>query len=148
VALCWGVGTGWLPVVLVGGAAAFATAVVVAWTAARMFINTVYFDLGDVAGDRQEGVATIPVRFGFHATRRFLYALDLLSGAGLLGLAVVGRVPPSAYAMSLITLYSGYYLWRAVDEETDLGFLCDVVADAEAFVVGALATGLALGGVA
>lgn len=139
VALCWGLGSGWLPVLLAGGSSTTGVDIVIAWTTVRMFINTVYFDMGDVAGDRMEGVATIPVRFGFHTTRRLLHGINFAAGAGLVLIAALGLVPSVAYVMVGLTVYAWVYLKRAVDESTDIGFVCDVVADAEGFVGAAAA---------
>lgn len=134
VALCWGLGSGWLPVLLAGGSSTTGVEIVIAWTTVRMFVNTVFFDMGDIVGDRIEGVATIPVRFGFRTTRRLLHGINVAAGAGLALIASLGLVPPIAYVMVGLTAYAGLYLARAIDESTDLGFVCDVVADAEGFV--------------
>lgn len=138
VASAWGFGPGLLPLVLAGAALDHAALMAFVFTTVRMFVNTVFFDLGDIAGDRAEGVATIPVRFGFLATRRMLHLLNLGFGLVMLAFTLVGWLPPIAHLLNGLTLYAVFYLSRAKNEQSEIGFTCDVVADGEGFV-GALA---------
>jgi 4-hydroxybenzoate polyprenyltransferase len=138
VASAWGFGPGLLPLVLAGAALDYVAFAALVFTTVRVFVNTVFFDLGDIAGDRAEGVATIPVRFGFLATRRMLNLLNLGFGLGMLGLTLGGWLPPIAHVFNGLTLYAAFYLSRAKSEQSEIGFTCDVVADGEGFV-GALA---------
>src|SRR5690606_26347386 len=100
------------------------------WIFARMFVNTVYFDLGDLEGDRAGGTRTIPVVLGFAAARRLLFAVNGLAGLLLAVGAATGLLPPAAHVINAITIYAAVYLVLA-DERRDLGFLCDVVVDGE-----------------
>lgn len=140
VAAVWVLTTGALPLWLEGGAIDLSAATVLAfaWLFARMLVNTVYFDLGDLDGDRAAGTRTLPVVLGFAATRRLLLACNgaaaLLLGAG----ALTGALPPAAHLINAITLYALVYLGLA-REGRDLGFLCDVVVDGEGVVIAALA---------
>jgi 4-hydroxybenzoate polyprenyltransferase len=138
VASAWGFGPGLLPLVLAGVPLDHLALAAFVFTTVRMFVNTVFFDLGDVVGDRAEGVATIPVRFGFLATRRMLNLLNLGFGLGMFGLTLGGWLPPIAHVLNGLTLYAAFYLSRAKSEQSEIGFTCDVVADGEGFV-GALA---------
>lgn len=145
VAVAWGLNCGLLPLLVVGASGS------VLWLSSlflglRFLINTTYFDLGDLAGDREEGTQTLPVVIGFAQTRRLLHVLNAVSALGFVGLLVAGVVPLSLVFVPAIWLYAHAYLRAARDEETDLGFLCDVVVDGEYAVMGALAlVGVALG---
>ncbi len=138
VALAWGSGAGLLPLVLADAASERVAIIALAFTTVKMFVNTVFFDLGDVVGDRAEGVATIPVRFGFSATRTMLHVVNAGLAIAVLGFALLGWLPPVSHALNGLTLYAAYYLSRAENESSDLGFSCDVVADGEAFVGAAI----------
>jgi 4-hydroxybenzoate polyprenyltransferase len=139
VAGTWAATAGLLPLVVSGVPIAGSRAALLAclWVLARFFINTVFFDIGDVEGDRESGTMTLPVVFGVERTRR---ALIILNGATAL-LVVVGvellGLSPVAYVFNLLPLYGGVYLGLAKDRR-ELGFLCDVVVDGEGAVAGLL----------
>ena len=90
------------------------------WTCLLWFINTTYFDLGDVKGDRLEGTRTLPIELGFSRTRNLLHLMNLchlgmgalfvtvglfamsvqvLLGLALSGLQAVQYVAPFIYAV-------------------------------------------------
>jgi 4-hydroxy-3-methylbut-2-enyl diphosphate reductase len=148
VAAAWGVGVSVLPLLYCGLADWRAGVYAVAWVVAREIINTAYFDLGDVAGDRAAGTRTLPVLLGFGPTRALLMAVNVASVVLLEVGVALGHLPPAAHAAALIAVYGHYYLWRAKDESVALGFLCDVVADSEALVAAAVVVAglLATGG--
>lgn len=129
VAVTWAVTGVLLPGRLTGADFGPAVALLLAWNGLMFFINTVYFDLGDVKGDRLEGTVTLPIALGFARTRRLL---GLVNGVCALLLAVgaaLGWLAPVAWFVNLLSLYNWFYLQAARDEDTDLGFLCDVVVD-------------------
>lgn len=98
------------------------------WNFLLWFVNTAFFDLGDMQGDALEGTRTLPLVLGFASTRRLLLALTLLA-AGVLEVARwQGWLPPVVAWANLISLYTASFVWAAREGE-DLGFLCDVVAD-------------------
>lgn len=138
VAGCWGIGAGLAPLAMSDALSLEAAVVGGAWGALRMFINTVYFDMGDLEGDRAEGTVTIPVWCGYHATRRLLQVLNVLSSVLLAWAIWAFALPVACHALHVVTLYGVYFLHAARDEDADLGFLCDVVVDGE-FIVAAAA---------
>lgn len=151
VAAVWTATTGALPLVVAGAPieATPALMLVGAWLFSRMFVNTVYFDLGDLEGDRASGTRTIPVVLGFAGARRLLQGINLVAGVLLVGGAAIGWLPAAAYVLHASTIYAALYLDRAA-EGRDLGFLCDVVVDGEGVVIGVLgvvAVGLGLAAV-
>ncbi len=155
VALSWGLSATLLPVVVAGGLQhqrwqfdvqpGWPIAVLVSiWAALRIFINTVYFDLGDLEGDRQEGTVTIAVSLGFARTRRLLHIINLATGAAILVCTELGWLPPIAHVLNLGTVYAAFYLMHARDESTDMGFTCDVVVESELALSAALLVACAL----
>lgn len=140
VALTWGLCCALLPASYLGAPLADrALGVAFAWITALFLINTIYFDLGDIAGDRADGIRTVPVVLGYARTRALLVALALLKAAGLAAAALAGWVPPLAHALNLLTLLELGFLAAARGEDADIGFVCDVVVDGEGLLVGALA---------
>jgi len=139
VAGTWAATAGLLPLVVAGAPLVGSWAALIAclWVLARFFINTVFFDIGDVEGDRESGTMTLPVVLGVERTRR---ALIMLNGATAL-LIVVGveglALSPSAHILNLLPLYAGVYLGLAKGRR-ELGFLCDVVVDGEGVIAGIL----------
>jgi 4-hydroxybenzoate polyprenyltransferase len=129
VALAWGLMPGGLiqaytPQAPTSGLVAFTL-----WATTMWFVNTTYFDLGDIRGDRVEGTRTLPIVLGYATTRRLLHLLNL--GALVLmvltthqGIAVAGRG-----WIAMVGLYQWFLLYRARGEETDLQWECDVFAD-------------------
>jgi 4-hydroxybenzoate polyprenyltransferase len=139
VALTWGVMAGLLPLIYTGAGDDGAALVAYAYVALRMFVNTVFFDVGDLAGDRAAGTITIPVRFGLVATRRMLHAVNLGSGAVLAGGAWWCGLSAIAYPVAAFAVGYGFlYLRVARSEGVDLGFTCDVIADGEGVATAAV----------
>jgi 4-hydroxybenzoate polyprenyltransferase len=97
----------------------------------RLMSNTVFFDLRDVRADNEFGVRTAPVVFGSALSYRLMTIFDF-SSAAYLTLLVVARVFP-IYSLIMLTLplYSLAYRWISQRPGSDLGFLCNFVADGE-----------------
>ncbi len=137
VAVAWSVLGTLVPVSLAGQGFSPGVLFLLVWFFAMFFVNTVYFDLGDMRGDRAEGTLTLPLWLGFRVTRIMLLAITVAC-AGALWVAVQsGLVGPEGHWINVLCLYQLAFVWLARDEETELGFLCDVVADG-AFLVGGL----------
>ena len=139
VAATWALTAGALPLVVDGATLdpSPALALIAAWIFARIVINTVYFDLGDMVGDLAAGTRTIPIALGFQRTRALLLAINGASALLLSGGAALGLLPGGAHVIAAIALYGLAYLVLA-DEGRDLGFLCDVIVDGEGALVGVL----------
>ncbi len=99
------------------------------WQFLNWLINTTYFDLGDFQGDREEGTLTLPVRFGYHQTRRWLHLLNLGGLLLFLGIWSLGWVPRETFPACLLAANNLFLLVRARDEECDIGWECDVISD-------------------
>ena len=129
VALTWAALNVLLPVVMAGAAWSLAVAVVLAWNFVTFFVNTVFFDIGDMSGDRIEGTVTLPLSLGFRRCRALLLALCVAAAALLWWGQREGLLGGCAGWANLASLYSFLYVMAARREGQDLGFLCDVVAD-------------------
>ncbi len=124
VALAWAVPLTYLPLAFADAPALAGSAFVLAFLFLRTFVGVEFFNVRDVAGDRREGVGTLPVAFGVRSTQRALYGLDVLSlgvlaAGGLLG--VLPRLAALAVAPGV-----GYSLFvtSQLDADVDLRWLC------------------------
>ena len=97
----------------------------------RLMSNTVFFDLRDVRADQDFGVHTVPVVFGSTFSYRLMTLFDL-SSAVYLTLLIAARVFP-IYSLVMLSLpvYSLVYRWISQRPGSDLGLLCNFVADGE-----------------
>ena len=95
-----------------------------------MFVNTVYFDLGDVKGDRLEGVVTLPIALGFSRTLVLLHLVNVLAAVTLWGSLQMGWISGGGRLITGMLVFNFSYLVQARNEDSDIGFWCDVVADA------------------
>jgi 4-hydroxybenzoate polyprenyltransferase len=137
VALIWGVQTTWLPVYDAGMSVGWGPLLgVTLYATLCMFINTVYFDVGDIKGDRLEGVVTLPLWLGFKNTLRMLHGLNVLAMLWLGWMQWMGWVNWLALPLQAMTLYTWWFLRAARDEDSDLGFWCDVIVDGAYVFIG------------
>jgi 4-hydroxybenzoate polyprenyltransferase len=97
----------------------------------RLMLNTIIFDVRDVAADRKFGVRTIPVVFGKSFSFRLMSLIDLATISYLVVALAVGLLPAYASIMIVLPLYSSVYRYLARRPEADLGKICDVIADGE-----------------
>jgi 4-hydroxybenzoate polyprenyltransferase len=108
------------------------------WNASMWFVNTTYFDMGDIAGDRLQGTRTLPVVVGYARTRRLLHALNALTALSLAGAVNAGWVAALGARLLLLNVVQAVLLFRAKDEDSDIGWECDIVFDG-IFIFAALA---------
>jgi 4-hydroxybenzoate polyprenyltransferase len=101
------------------------------WNCLLWFVNTVYFDLGDMRGDELEGTRTLPLVLGFRGTLILLWSLTGLAAVLLELLRQQGGLAPGAIWAHGVEVYTLGYLVAARRPDTDLGFWCDVVADGQ-----------------
>lgn len=99
------------------------------WLFVRFFVNTVFFDIGDIEGDTEAGTLTIPVVLGEERTYSLLEASVVVSA--IVGLAAAELSPALLPTVALVLASGAYDLWfvREGQRATNLGYLCDVVAD-------------------
>jgi 4-hydroxybenzoate polyprenyltransferase len=102
----------------------------------RWWINTLLFDVRDEAGDRANGIRTVPVALGRARTLHLLQAANALLGAATLAAPLLLPLPRIFAVLSAGSVYAWAYL-TAMGTGTDENFLCDVVADGELLVISA-----------
>jgi 4-hydroxybenzoate polyprenyltransferase len=96
----------------------------------RWLVNVILFDVRDEAGDRANGLRTVPVVLGRARTLRLLHGVNALLALLTLAVPLLGLARPAFALLGVSCLYAGAYLWRARSLE-DLHFLSDVVSDGE-----------------
>lgn len=142
VAITWAVLTVMMPLQLAHAPTTLAVWLLLAWNTLIWFINTVLFDVGDMTGDRMEGVVTVPLYLGRRNTLLFLAGLDLAAVLLLWHGQKAGLLAPAAAMINLLGLYLLACI-VAADKTEETGFLCDVVIDGMG-IAGALLALLAL----
>ncbi|SHG69078.1 UbiA family prenyltransferase [Halobaculum gomorrense] len=138
VALAWATTLTALPVAFTDAAITPGTAVVFAYFLLRSFVDTEIPNVGDIEADRAIGVATLPVAFGVPATRRALYAVDLLTVV-LVAAAVVTGVLATGPAVALgagvaYSLVVTGLLGRVDTDALELASECEYLVVAAALV--------------
>ena len=103
----------------------------------RWWLNTLVFDLRDEAGDRANGLRTVPVVLGRARTLRLLHAANVAFAAATLAVPLLGWARPLFALLAASSVYAWIYL-RAVAAGGDPHFLCDVVADGELLLLAVL----------
>lgn len=107
VAAVWAVGMVFLPIVFVGAPITPASGVIFLFFFLTAFANVEIPNVGDRAGDREQGVETFPVVLGVDGTRRALYGLVGLVAAILAvatGADVLALETTAALSVSLCCL--------------------------------------------
>ncbi len=104
----------------------------------RLMTNTIIFDIRDTEGDRENGVKTLPTQLGVSRSFSVVGVIDAASAAYLIALLAAGLVPSYALSLILLPIYSTIYRTFAMQSNANLGFICDVIADAEYILWGPL----------
>jgi 4-hydroxybenzoate polyprenyltransferase len=107
------------------------------WNFLIWYVNTTYFDLGDIKGDRLEGTQTLPVLLGYGRTRALLHLLNGIALLSLLWGLHQGHFGPVAWRLLPLHAIQAMLLHRARNEDTDLSIECDLIADG-IFIIAAL----------
>ena len=97
----------------------------------RMFLNTIFFDIKDIASDEKEGLKTFPVAFGKAKTLHFLHILNLLSFLPIVIGVYLGFLPSIALILLLFYFYNFYYLKLISNPDINTQNFAYVIADAE-----------------
>jgi 4-hydroxybenzoate polyprenyltransferase len=112
-------------------------ACVSAFIGAKVFLNTVVFDLRDIEGDKRKNVRTIPLQIGKSNTISLLKLSNILLGICLAAAIYLGFLPKIALFIGLVTVYTHWYLSQI--GKIKINFLCDVLVEGEDIVMAALA---------
>ncbi len=136
VSAAWGGTVTFLPVLYFEAPISTATLCVFIFFFLRFFINTVVFDLRDIAGDLKEKINTIPVVLGYKRTRNIFQVLNAFIGLSFVLAVLLSILPLIAVLLLFSTLYSFIYL-TYLKSEKNIHFVCDVIVDGEYFVLAA-----------
>ena len=116
------VATGWtvllcgMVLVATGAGPSGALAVLALFVFVHALVGSVIPDVGDVAGDRQAGIRTIPIQYGLPATKRVLYVATAVVTVVFYAAIVVGALPRAAVLPGVVN-FLGFPLITALDEE-------------------------------
>src|SRR5207247_6342544 len=77
----------------------------------RLMLNTIFFDVRDLEGDKANGIRTLPVAFGRERSFRAMAVLDLLWSLYLVSLVGLTLLPPYSLILVILPVYSALYPW-------------------------------------
>lgn len=97
----------------------------------RMFSNTVFFDIKDIEADRRDDIKTIPVVFGKEKSLRLLHILNFFSFLPIILGVYFDLLSSLSLLLIFFYFYNFYYLEKAKGENTNIGNLLRIIADAE-----------------
>jgi 4-hydroxybenzoate polyprenyltransferase len=94
-----------------------------------VFVNTVVFDMSDVAGDRKHKVMTIPVRIGVTRTKYILTVIYIIIALLIVFSVYSGYLISLAYLLLFNVFYAFIYLY--LFGKIDSYVVCDIMVDGE-----------------
>ena len=99
----------------------------VAYVTVMITIAAVIFDVKDIEGDREEGIPTVPNRFGPHATRVWSLAATVAVAAVVVALALAAVIPRRFLVVLAMNAYVCAYIPFATPDRGPLyyGFVVD-----------------------
>jgi 4-hydroxybenzoate polyprenyltransferase len=101
----------------------------------RLFIGTVIFDMADYNEDKRNKVMTIPVVFGYRATKILLWGLNTALGIFLIFAVFAGWLGPIAHFTNIVTLYTFLYMYLLDKRPQDKRAINDLMVDGEYLVI-------------
>lgn len=116
-----------------------------AFITVSIFRSAMVYDIKDIAGDREEGVKTVPNTFGVTTTKHIAYGIDTLLIAIELSLMTLGYLSSAFLVLIPFHLYIVLYVW-IVGRDSGEKFY-NLVIDGEGVFLGILVVLMtALGG--
>jgi 4-hydroxybenzoate polyprenyltransferase len=100
----------------------------------RGLVNTTFFDIKDIDGDRLENLKTLPVVFGKKRAIKYLKFLNLLSFIPLVVGLLLGFLPIYFVVLLLFFLYSLAYLKMGEKDFSSLRGVSYVMVDGEYYL--------------
>lgn len=97
----------------------------------RAIVNTVFFDIKDIASDKKRGLKTIPAFFGRRGSLFFIHIVNFVSFLPLIFGVYRAILPPFALALLFFYFYSFYYLRIAEKGNANIQKLSYVMVDGE-----------------
>lgn len=101
--------------------------VITAYVTAMITIAAVIFDIKDIKGDREEGIATVPNKLGPAATRYYSQVANVVVAVAVVALVVATPLSTSFYSLLAMNAYVACYIPFATPERGPLyyGFVVD-----------------------
>ncbi len=96
----------------------------------KLTINTIFFDMRDVKGDKKNGIKTVPVMLGMNKTRRLLYSVNVIVALFILFSVFLKLIPKLGYFLFLSTFYNAAYIYL-FDKHRNNRYLFEIMADGE-----------------
>ncbi|NUC71820.1 UbiA family prenyltransferase [Haloterrigena sp. SYSU A558-1] len=107
---------------------------------AMITVAAAIFDIKDIEGDRQEGIATVPNRFGTAATRRYSQAANLAIAAAVVAVVAGSDLPLEFLSLLAMNGYVACYIPFATPDRGPLYY--GFVVDGEHVFLAAVVVGL------
>jgi len=101
-------------------------------------INTVFFDLKDIKGDKIVGTKTIPVIIGDKSTLVLLTILNTVLCTFIFISTIQGWLPTLAHMVNLSTIYRYLYIYL-YNKVKNVTLLYGVLVDGDCIIIGVLA---------
>ncbi|MDD1676553.1 MAG: UbiA family prenyltransferase [Methanomicrobiales archaeon] len=137
IAIAWSITPGVIPPLFAGVSVQPSTWIACGLFCVLAFINSVLFDMRDIAGDREANVRTIPVCLGAVQTRCLLTMVNIVFGAALLLAGFVFLSFWRVWILAAGSIYAQSYI-QAFDPDGPANALCDLVADGQFIALGLL----------
>jgi 4-hydroxybenzoate polyprenyltransferase len=97
----------------------------------RLLVNTIFFDIKDIASDKLYSLKTLPVYLGRRKVLSLIHILNLVSFLLLVVCVYKGVLPPGALSLLVFFIYTCFYLGLAKKEGTDMQKLSYFMVDGE-----------------
>ncbi|NUB92354.1 UbiA family prenyltransferase [Haloterrigena sp. SYSU A121-1] len=107
---------------------------------AMITVAAAIFDIKDIEGDRQEGIATVPNRFGTAATRQYSQAANLAIAAAVVAVVAGSDLPLEFLSLLAMNGYVACYIPFATPDRGPLYY--GFVVDGEHVFLAAVVVGL------
>lgn len=99
----------------------------------RDFINSIFFDIRDIQGDKIANVKTIPIIIGVNNTLRILNIFNILSGALVILFVFFRFLPKFALFLIGLVFYNFFYYSLYRKGRINKSILFDLIADSEIY---------------
>jgi 4-hydroxybenzoate polyprenyltransferase len=97
----------------------------------RLMVNTIFFDIRDLKGDKAAGIKTVPTVYGLKISFTLITLIDIVSAAYIISTVILNLLPTYTVLAVVFPIYSTIYLQLAKRANANINLLCDVVADGE-----------------
>ncbi len=105
IAIAWGITSALLPAFSQNAFSVSVSGFVFLWATGLIFIQTAFFDLLDIHGDRMVGRETLPIVMGENRTQNLLNMMTLLLMAMMITGSVTGLVSALGFVLSICPVY-------------------------------------------